>query len=597
VGGVATNGEDREPKDFFLSYTGVDVAWAEWIADTLERAGHSTVLQAWDFRPGENFIRRMDQALEAADRVLAVLSPAYFASPYARDEWTAALVRDADQPDRLLPVRVAACQLPRLIANRVYIDLVDLDEAEAATRLLAGAASGRAKPPGKLPYPGSPAKQGRTSFPGRRPAIFNVPPRNPHFTGRSDLLATLHEHLTDAATGAVVQASAVHGLGGIGKTQLAVEYAHRYAADYDLVWWIPAEETIAIRGRLTALGRRLGLPARSSLEEEVAALFDELVQRDRWLLVYDNAEAPATLEGYRPPAGSGHVLVTSRNPAWGGIAAAVRMDVLSRAESVAFLEQRTSTSNQATLHAIAAELGDLPLALDQAAAYLEETDITPDEYLALLGACTRELFALGRPSTTERTIATTWTVAIQRLRKQAPAAEDLLTLCAFLAPDDIPRSLPATHPEVLPEPLAETVSNPIAYQQTIGALRRYALVHTSDDGLMVHRLVQAVVRQRLTPDQQQRWATVALHLVRAALPASQAIPTPGRATRGCCPTPWRSPCMRGSPASSQGRSPGSSAKPASTCGSVATSSKLATSTSAPWRSTRPALDPTTPALP
>jgi len=94
------------PKGFFISYTGADQAWAEWIAETLELAGHSTVVQAWDFRPGQNFIQRMNQALAEAEWVLAVLSPAYFASEYAQDEWTAALIRDRGQADRLVPVRV-----------------------------------------------------------------------------------------------------------------------------------------------------------------------------------------------------------------------------------------------------------------------------------------------------------------------------------------------------------------------------------------------------------------------------------------------------------------------------------------------------------
>jgi hypothetical protein len=216
-------------REFFVSYTGADQAWAERIADQLEAANHSTVLQAWDFRPGENFILRMNQALEQAQRVLAVLSPAYFGSAYATDEWTAALVRDQAGRDRLLPVRIAPCDLPPLLANRIYVDLVDLDERAAAAWLLAGVVRGQAKPPGRRPYPGQARQKvtGRGSgFPGRRPEIFTAPARNPNFTGRGDLLKALRAR----RAGAVVQASAAFGLGGVGKTQLAVEYAHRYAA-------------------------------------------------------------------------------------------------------------------------------------------------------------------------------------------------------------------------------------------------------------------------------------------------------------------------------------------------------------------------------
>jgi hypothetical protein len=290
-------------KDFFISYTGADTAWAEWLTQTLEAAGHSTVLQAWDFRPGDNFVQRMNQALEEAERVLAVLSPAYFASEYARDEWTAALVRARGERDRLLPVRVAACQLPPLLATRVYVDLVGLDEPAAAGRLRAGVQPGRATPTGTVGFPGTVTTAGVVAFPGRHPAIFDVPPRNPHFTGRRELLRALRRTLRARQAGVVVQAGAVHGLGGVGKTQLAVEYAHRYAADYDLVWWIPAEQPVTIPGRLAQLARRLGLAELESLEEQVGVVFDTLGQRARWLLVYDNAQAPADLAGLRPPGG------------------------------------------------------------------------------------------------------------------------------------------------------------------------------------------------------------------------------------------------------------------------------------------------------
>jgi tetratricopeptide (TPR) repeat protein len=159
------------------------------------------------------------------------------------------------------------------------------------------------------------------------------------------------------------------------------------------------------------------------------------------------------------------------------------------------------------------------LALEQAAAYLDETGIDTSEYLNVLATHAQELFAAGRPTTTEQTIATTWTLSLQRLREHAPAAEDLLTLCAFLAAEDIPRNLPAEHPDVLPERLAAAVASPTAYQQTIGQLRRYALVKTTGDALSVHRLVQLVVRNQLDPDQLQAWMSTALRIVDAAFPA------------------------------------------------------------------------------
>jgi tetratricopeptide (TPR) repeat protein len=500
-------------KDFFVSYTGADQAWAEWIANTLEANGHTTILQAWDFRPGESFIERMDQALGEAERVLAVGSPAYFRSPYARREWAAALAQASGRPGRLLLVRIAPVELPPLLGDLIYLDLVGLDQRAASRALLSGVTPGRTKPTGQPPFPG-------VRFPGQPPAVFGVPPRNPNFTGRDDLLGTLRKSLTEIPTGGLVQASAVHGLGGVGKTQLAIEYAHRYAADYDLVWWIPAEQPLAIGSRLAVLARRLDLPERSSLEEQVALLFDELGQRKRWLLIYDNAEQPQHLDGYRPAAGVGHILITSRNPAWGAIATALPVDVLPRAEAVALLRRRTGM-DALVANRFTQALGDLPLALEQAAAYLEATATSPGAYLDLLVTRARELFALsGQPGSTEQTIATTWTVSLDRLRKEAPNAEDLLRLCAFLAPDDLPRAVLEEHSEVLPRRLARAMRDQLGLQQALGGLRRYSLAAVTDQTISVHRLVQAVIRHELNDYQTREWAQAAVALMLAGLPGA-----------------------------------------------------------------------------
>jgi tetratricopeptide (TPR) repeat protein len=509
-------------KDFYVSYTGADQAWAEWIAETLEQDGYSTVLQVWDFRPGENFVQRMNEALDEAERVLAVLSPAYFRSEYARDEWTAALVRDRGQADRLLPVRIARGALPPLLASRIYIDLVDLDEQPAAERLVAGVKPGRVRPAGKRRFPGGAGREAGevARFPGRPPAVFGVPPRNRNFTGRGELLQAMRRQLAETAASAVVQAEAVYGLGGVGKTQLAVEYAHRFAADYDLVWWVPAEQPLAIPGRLAALARRLELPELPRLEDQVEVLFGELAQRDRWLLVYDNVTKPAALDGLRPPVGDGHLLITSRNPAWRSLAATIGVDVLTRDQAVDFLGQRTGNSDQATLEGLAGALGDLPLALEQAAAYLETNSTSPADYLSALRERAPDLFALGEPSNYQQTIATTWSVSLKRIREQTPVAEDLLQLYAFLAPDDIPRKLLLDHAQALPEQLRAAVQDRIGYQQAFGALTQYSLVTATADSVSVHRLVQAVVRAALDQDTVRQWAGASVRLVQAAFPAA-----------------------------------------------------------------------------
>jgi hypothetical protein len=353
------------------------------------------------------------------------------------------------------------------------------------------------------------------------PLVANFPPRNLTFTGRADLLDQLHASLHPGQAAAVVQvqAQALHGLGGIGKTQLALEYAHRHAADYDLVWWVTAEQPATIPGQLVALARRLGIPEAADQAETVQALWDELRGRNRWLLVFDNAEDPADLRPWWPP-NSGRVLVTSRNPAWAGLAATIPLDVLPRGEAVAFLRRRLGRDDP-TFDQLATALGDLPLALEQAAAYLEQTHTPPEEYLELLASRARELFALGRPATSEQTIATVWSLSLHRLHIEAPVAEDLLRLCAFLAPDDIPRRLLEDHPDLLPEPLAGAVRDRLSYQQALDALGRYSLAAITNDTVSVHRLVQAVVRHGLAPKQERQWVKITLRLVEATSPAEQ----------------------------------------------------------------------------
>jgi tetratricopeptide (TPR) repeat protein len=503
--------------DFFVSYTAADRAWAEWVAWQLEQAGYQVILQAWDFEPGDNFLVRMRDALEQSDRTLALISAAYLASPYCTDEWTGAFLHDPDGRNRLLQVRIEACELPRLLRTQVHIDLADLPPQQAMARLLAELKRGRRKPATEPPFPTWRAGSTGPRFPGRGVAVTNLPPRNPDFSGRSTLLKELHETLTTGGAMAVVQAATVHGLGGIGKTQLALEYAHRYATDYDVIWWVPAEQPVAIPGLLAGLARRLGVPEQGDQAELLASLWDVLRERDRWLLIYDNAEGPRELAPYRPPSGSGRVLITSRTPIWGRTATAVRLDVLERDEAVAFLRRRTARSDTATAAALAEALGDLPLALEQAAAYMDETHTTPADYLALFREHGAELLALGEPLTTEQTVTTTWQVALDRVRA-TPAAQELLSLCAFLAPDDVPRPLLREHAEALPEPLRGTIGRPLAHNQVVSTLGRYSLVTGTADTLTTHRLVQTVVRASLRPKDQQRWADTAIRLVLAAFP-------------------------------------------------------------------------------
>jgi tetratricopeptide (TPR) repeat protein len=407
----------------------------------------------------------------------------------------------------------------------VYVDLVDVTEEEAQRRLLAGVDESGA-PPTKVLFPGRPGGAAAAEperFPGSGPVVTNLPARNPTFSGRGDLLEGLHASLRAGSAAAVVPTGAVHGLGGVGKTELALEFAHRFRSDNDVVWLVPAELPTSATAALAELAGRLGVGKVADQSAMVAGLFDLLRQRDRWLLVYDNAERPDRLVGLLPPGGGGHILVTSRWSAWGGRASPLRLGVLARDESVAFLAERTGFDDQAGLHRLAELLGDLPLALEEAAAFLEEAGAGLDEYLGLVRDRARELFGLDQALEDEdehrdrRRVATVWSVSLDRVREEAPAAEALLSLCAFLAPE-IPRGLPREQPQVLPDELARVVSDPLAYNRMLALVGRYSLATVDPTTLGLHRLVQAVIQVRLGEQGERTWAAAATGLLRGSFP-------------------------------------------------------------------------------
>ncbi|NED04569.1 tetratricopeptide repeat protein [Streptomyces sp. SID6648] len=485
---------------FFISYAGMDRPWAEWVGWHLERAGHQVILDVWDWRTGDNFVERMDEALKQADAVVALFSKSYFdAERWTREEWTAAVARR----ERIIPLALeplAAADTPHLLAPRLHKNLHGLDET-AALAALREAINGGARPTSPPLFPGNapttePAGSGdstRPRLPGStgQPDVWNVRRRNPDFAGRETVIVQLRESLLNGQQ-AVVQA--LHGMGGIGKTQIALEYAHRFSGQYDLVWWIDAEQSDQIPVHYTELADRLGIAKPDAGSDPNArAVLHHLRTRNRWLIVLDNAEDPAQIAPWLPE-GPGHVLITSRNHNWRGIAHPTGLDVFTRSDSVAYLGTRIPGTTPAQADALAQDLGDLPLALAQAAGVIG-SGMTLDRYRQLLTGNTARILQEGDAPGYPAPLAATVGIATTRLDDNHPEATALLRLGAFLGPDPIPIAwLESARPHLSTIPGdPDDLMWPHASLQYLG---RYGLARIDHETFQIHRLTQAVLRDQ-----------------------------------------------------------------------------------------------------
>ena len=244
----------------------------------------------------------------------------------------------------------------------------------------------------------------------------------------------------------------------------------------------------------------------------------------RWLLIYDNAGDPKELEGYLP-GGDGHVMITSRNQAWSRVAAPLEVDVFTSAESVDHLMRRVPGLTAGDALKIGTALGFLPLAVEQAAAWLEVTGVAADTYLEMLDKQTAEVLALDAPADYPAPVARTWNLSFQQLRQASPAAARMLELCAFFASDPI--SLDMIYSDEMARLLArydDTLRERLVLGKVVREMSRFALarVDQGNNSLQVHRLVQAVIRSRMTPEEQDHACHDVHSILRGAMPKSGA---------------------------------------------------------------------------
>ncbi|HEV8715352.1 MAG TPA: FxSxx-COOH system tetratricopeptide repeat protein [Candidatus Binatia bacterium] len=528
--------------DFFISYASADGKWAEWIAYQLEEEGYSAVLQAWDFQPGANFVLKMQEAAVSCRHTIAVLSHHYQSSKFAAAEWAAAFAIDPTGEKRtLIPVRVASCEPQGLLGPIVYIDLVGLDEAAARDNLLSRIRNIRAKPQEAPEYPGIhiPAKlppTERPEFPGTLPPLWSIPyPRNPFFTGREKVLEQLHEAFSSGEATAPTHLQVISGLGGVGKTQTVVEYAYQHRDEYKAAFLASAATELALVASYIEIANLLELPEKDAQnqDETVRAVKNWLEKNPGWLLIFDNADNPGSIKPFLPDDPKSHVLVTSRAQVFDtlGVTKTIELTEMPPEEAVQFLYKRTGRDDRepaekAAAEQIANELGGLPLALEQAGAYITRMQCRFQDYLVSYRKRGLELLEKAKTVTGEypKSVATTWSLNFEQVEQISQASADLLRFSAFLDPDKIPLELVTLGAVELGPALSAVLANvnadPLVLDEVLEPLTQYSLirrdleVQTYD----IHCLVQAVLKNSMDEPTQRLWGERAVRAVNRAFP-------------------------------------------------------------------------------
>ncbi|MBT2524665.1 tetratricopeptide repeat protein [Streptomyces sp. ISL-99] len=510
TGAAGDRGGQNGPEHFLVVFPGYHRPWANWIAQRLEAHGRRVTLQRWDPPREVPLEEALGDLLLSTGRVLLVLNDWFFElGPRAPGEWNDVLRGYvADQAERFAAVNLTNRQLPPATAVLEPVSLWGTGEDEAEERLLGRLGIEYRRGAGRR----SPAISSR--FPNTPPEIWGeVPRRNGRFTGRDDLLTELQSRLTEAERGN--SACTLLGMSGIGKTQIAAEYAHRFSTDYDVIWWVNSDDRNIQRDRFGELAAELVLHSGSEPGERIRAVRDALRRGEpysRWLVIFDGWD---DTEGANVllPHGPGHTIVTSRNRGWGDHTDVLEVPSFDRAESTAYLMRRAPHITSAQADEVAAEFSDVPLPLVQAASWLGESRMEVPEYLRMV----RE----GRLSAVDEPVGdgfphsslTSWSILINRLRRTQPQAVEVLSLCASFAPGRIPLGLARAYPQAdLPEDLRWMSTDLPAWTRALDTLVNYSVLTRESRGpvntemgphqetVHMHRLVHDIV-SRLTNDE------------------------------------------------------------------------------------------------
>ena len=486
-------------KDFFFSYCWADAKIARFLANHLIKNRISIWIDDREMNAGDSIPKEIRAALDASHTVLLMWSKNSSVARWTRDEVTAAI----SLGKRIIPCCLDNTPLPKQLkaSHIIYLNLQSLHEKTAVQKLLEIV---------QKPYKPRSVK---------RPQIDNIPYlRNPNFTGRKEQFKAIENSLNKVSNFTV---TAIVGLGGIGKTELVIEYIFRYSCNYNLIWWLRSEGMITLSIDYENLAHELNLPEKNEPNQKIIiqAVKRWLENNDGWLLIFDNAMELNKIRAYLPQKIRGHILITSRNPAWSGVANVIELKEWARPESIQFLLKRARQNNGADANKVANVMGDLPLALEQASAYIEAKQMTFASYEKLFLKERKALLNRGETSTEYSDIvATTWEISFRELKRNSEISVTFLNLCAFLASDPIPLDEVFENTKRVPLKLKGAFANKVDFKDMYSPLIYYSLVRIDDDHLSIHPLVQAVIQDNMSKQEQQLSAEAALALVTDLFP-------------------------------------------------------------------------------
>jgi tetratricopeptide (TPR) repeat protein len=551
-----TNNETRPPT-VFISYSHDSPEHADRVlalSDHLCADGIDCILDQYEDSPPEGFPRWMDRHIRDADYVLMICTPTYYHRVMGEEEpgkghgvaWESALIYQYIYNEDTSNTRFIPVLLEGAHASNIPIPWQGVKKYRPATkegyeelyRRLTG--QPLTPKPDLGPRRKLPPRERTQDFVEQQPdkgsleVIENVPfARNPYFTGRETVLQNLHEALSKNSATALTQGHAIYGLGGIGKTQTAVEYTYRYRSEYRYIFWTRADTEVALQAGFVDMAKLLDLPEKDATnpDDTVQAVKHWLEHKGEWLLIFDNADTPEMLKAYYPRTPRGHILLTSRAQLFDtlGIARPLALEKMDPDEALSFLYTRTgrAQSDPAEKNAaadLAAELGYLPLALEQAAAYITAKKARFQDYLASYQRQHLALLNKVQPKTGEypASVAKTWALNFQEV-EQDPLAADILRVSAFLSPDDIPLELLTDGASQLGPVIADALAaseGPLTLNEALEPLTHYSLIRRDVDAqtYSIHRMVQEVVKDQLGGERQAQWAERVVRAVAQSFP-------------------------------------------------------------------------------